>query len=113
MDGGFRYAYMRLAAAAPGFSPSALTADLRGVYNWEQQVYAGLFVQAASLRKSLGGVYADIPGYANVGLTGEYRINARWTAWAEAGNLLGMAIERMPGYIEKSPYLTLGFSLRR
>lgn len=113
VDGGFRYAYMRLAAAAPGFSPSALTADLRGVYNWEQQVYAGLFVQAASLRKSLGGVYADIPGYANVGLTGEYRINARWTAWAEAGNLLGMAIERMPGYIEKSPYLTLGFSLKR
>jgi hypothetical protein len=113
VDGGFRYAYMRLAAAAPGFSPSALTADLRGVYNWDRQVYAGLFVQAASLRKSLGGVYEDIPGYANVGLTGEYRINGRWTAWAEAGNLLGMAIERMPGYIEKSPYLTVGFSLKR
>ncbi len=112
VDGGFRYAYMRLAAAAPGFSPSAFTADLRGVYNWDRRVFAGMFVQAASLRKSLGGVYEDIPGYANVGLTGEYRIDARWTAWAEAGNLLGMAIERMPGYAEKSPYLTLGFSLK-
>jgi hypothetical protein len=112
VDGGFRYAYMRLLAAAPGFSPSALTVDLRGVYNWDRQIYAGLFVQAASLRKSLGGVYADIPGYADVGLTGEYRINGRWTAWAEAGNLLGMAVERMPGYVEKSPYLTVGFSLK-
>ena len=34
------------------------------------------------------------------------------TAWAQAGNLLGMAIERAPGYIEKSPYLTVGFSLK-
>ena len=103
---------MRLAAAAPGFSPSAFTADLRGVYNWDRRIFAGMFVQAASLRKSLGGVYEDIPGYANVGLTGEYRIDARGTAWAEAGNLLGRAIERMPGYAEKSPYLTLGFSLK-
>lgn len=112
VDGGFRYAYMRLAAAAPGFSPSALTIDLRALYNWEQRVRAGLFLQSASLRKSLGGVYEDIPGYANLGLTGEWRLDTRWTAWAEAGNLLGMAIERMPGYIEKSPYLTLGFSLK-
>lgn len=112
LDGGFRYAYMRLAAAAPGFSPPALTFDLRGVYNWDQRIRAGLFLQTASLRKSLGGVFEDIPGYANAGLTGEWRIDSRWTAWAEAGNLLGMAIERMPGYIEKSPYLTLGFSLK-
>ena len=112
VDGGFRDASMRLAAAAPGFSPPALTFDLRGVYNWEQRIRAGLFLQTASLRKSLGGVYEDIPGYANLGLTGEWRIDTRWTAWAEAGNLLGMAIERMPGYIEKSPYLTLGFSLK-
>ncbi|NLZ19999.1 MAG: hypothetical protein GXY24_07025 [Bacteroidales bacterium] len=112
VDGGFRYAYMRLAAAAPGYSPSALTVDLRGVYNWEQRTRAGVFLQAASLRKSLGGVYEDIPGYVNLGLTGEFRFDARWTLWAEAGNLLGMAIERMPGYIEKSPYLTLGFSMK-
>ena len=113
VDGGFRYAYMRLTAAAPGYSPSALTVDLRGVYNWEQRTRAGLFLQYASLRKGLGGVYADIPGYANVGLTFETRIDSRWTFWAEAGNLLGMSIERMPGYIEKSPYVTLGFSLKR
>lgn len=112
LDGGFRYAYMRLAAAAPGFSPSALTFDLRADYNWEQRVHAGLFLQSASLRKSLGGVYEDIPGYANLGLTFECRTSIRGTLWAEAGNLLGMAIERMPGYIEKSPYLTLGFSLK-
>lgn len=112
VDGGFRYAYMRIAADAPGFSPSALTIDLRGTYNWQQRIHAGLFLQYASLRKSLGRVYEDIPGYANLGLTGEWRIDSRWTAWAEAGNLLGMPIERMPGYIEKSPYLTLGFSLK-
>ena len=85
---------------------------MRGRYNWDQRIWAGAFVEAASARMSLHNDGAWIAGYANVGLTGEYRLDYRWTLWAEAGNLLGMAIERAPGYIEKGPYLTVGLSLK-
>ena len=61
---------------------------------------------------SLAGDGAWIPWYINQGLEGEYRIDSRWTVWAEAGNLLGMAIERAPGYIEKGPYVTVGLTLK-
>jgi hypothetical protein len=89
-----------------------LTADLRGVYNWQKRIFAGVCLQASTSRRSISEDWADLPGYADLALLGEYRFNARWTAWAQAGNLLGMAIERVPGYIEKSPYLTVGFSLK-
>jgi len=85
---------------------------VRGRYNWDKRIWAGAFVEAASGRMSLAKDGAWIAGYANVGLTGEYRIDDRWTVWGEAGNLLGMAIERAPGFVEKGPYLTVGLSLK-
>ena len=112
VDGGFRYAFMRIGAPEGAYAPPAFTLDLRGRYNWEQRWFAGLFAEAASKRVAFGDEWESIPGYLNLGLTGEWRIDSLWSAWAEAGNLLGMAIERMPGYAEKSPYLTIGFSLK-
>ena len=112
LDGVLGYAYRRLYGVSAAYAPPAFTADVRGRYNWGQRVWAGGFVEAASARMSLNMDEAWIAGYANVGLTGEYRIDHRWTVWAEAGNLLGMAIERAPGYVEKGPYLTVGLSLK-
>ena len=112
LDGVLAYAYRSLRGTSAAYAPPAFTADVRGRYNWEQRIWAGAFVEAASGRMSLAKDGAWIAGYANVGLTGEYRIDYRWTAWAEAGNLLGMAIERAPGFIEKGPYLTVGLSLK-
>ena len=112
LDGVFAYAYRRLYGTSTAFAPPAFTADVRGRYNWDGRIWAGAFVEAASARMSLHNDGAWIAGYANVGLTGEYRLDYRWTLWAEAGNLLGMAIERAPGYIEKGPYLTVGLSLK-
>jgi len=112
VDGTLTYNYLTVPSGASAFAPSAFTADVRGIWNWDKKVFAGAFVEAASTRKSLREDIASIAGYANVGLTGEYRINRSWGVWAEAGNLLGMAIERMPGYVEKGPYFTVGLSLK-
>ncbi|MBR4525516.1 MAG: hypothetical protein IKP15_08205 [Bacteroidales bacterium] len=112
LDGALSYSYMRLYGTSAAFAPPAFTADLRGRYNWEKRIWAGAFVEAASARMSLAGDGAWIPWYANLGLTGEYRIDARWTVWGEAGNLACMAIERVPGFIEKSPYLTVGLTFK-
>jgi hypothetical protein len=112
LDGAVAYAYRRIYGSSAAYAPPAFTADVRGRYNWDKRIWAGAFVEAASGRMSLAKDGAWIAGYANVGLTGEYRIDDRWTVWGEAGNLLGMAIERAPGFVEKGPYLTVGLSLK-
>ena len=112
VDGALRAGSCRLPAEADAYAPAALTADLRGTYNWQKRIYAGAYLQASSARRSMTDKWLDIAGYADFGLLGEYRLDKRWTAWAQLGNLFGMAIERMPGNIEKSPYVTLGFSLK-
>ena len=113
LDGTLSYTHIRRYVAVEAWTPAPLTADLRFRYNWRRRIYAGAFLEAASLRKWLGTAdMADIAGYANLGLTGEWRFDSRWSVWAEAGNLLGMAVERMPGYIEKGPYLTVGLGFK-
>ena len=112
LDGALSYNYMKLYGISDAYAPPAFKADVRGRYNWEKRIWAGAFVEAASARMSLAGDGAWIPWYANLGLTCEYRIDSRWTAWGEVGNLAAMAVERVPGFIEKSPYLTVGFTFK-
>ncbi len=112
LDADAKYSYLRLNTLCAAFAPPAFVGELRGRYNWENRTWAGLFVEAQSSRLSLAGDGLWIPWFANLGLTFEYRIDPRWTFWAEAGNLLGMAIERAPGFIEKGQYGTVGFSLK-
>ena len=112
VDGVLRASHFRFAPDADAFAPAAVTADLRGMYNWQRRIYVGAYLKASTARRSLSAQWEDMAGYADFGLLGEYRIDRRWSAWAQAGNLLGMAVERFPGYIEKSPYLTVGFSLK-
>jgi len=112
LDADAKYSYLRLNTLCAAFAPPAFVGELRGRYNWENRTWAGLFVEAQSSRLSLASDGMWIPWFANLGLTFEYRIDPRWTFWAEAGNLLGMAIERAPGFIEKGQYGTVGFSLK-
>ena len=111
VDGALGYAYY----GAPeqfALAPPAFTADVRGSYNWQRRVYVGAFVEAATGREPLAFGVDSLPGYADFGLTGEYRLNRRLGFWAEAGNLLGMDIERLPGYIESGPRFTVGLTLK-
>ncbi len=112
LDGALSYSYLRLYGISAAFAPPAFTGELRGRYNWDKRIWAGAFAEGASSRMSLAGDGVWIPWYVNLGLTFEYRVDSRWTLWAEAGNLLAMAIERAPGFVEKSPCLTVGLSLK-
>jgi len=112
LNGILAYNYLRIYQGAGAYAPPAFTATLHGSYNWMQQVRAGAFLDLASSRILISGGGDKIRAYANLGLNGEWQVDARWSLWAEAGNLLGMEIERMPGFIEKSPYLTLGLGLK-
>ena len=111
VDGALGYAYV-MAPEQAALAPPAFTADVRGSYNWQRRVYVGAFVEAASGRRALITGLDPVPGYADFGLTGEYRLNARLGFWAEGGNLLGMDIERLPGYIERGPRFTVGLTLK-
>lgn len=111
------------------FAPAELTADFRIEYNWMSRVYAGLSLNAATARSAWvpavvppegqdagqlqqPAAAPDVPGFADLGIFGEYRFSRRFGAWAELGNLLGMSIERHPGYSIAGPYFSLGLSLR-
>ena len=106
------YSYLRLYGNSAAYAPPAATGELRGRYNWDNRFWLGLFVEAQSSRLSLAGDRVWMPWFVNPGLTLEYQASARWSFWAEAGNLLGMAIERAPGFVEKGQYGTVGFSLK-
>ena len=112
VDADASYSYLRLNTLCAAFAPPAFTAELRGRYNWENRIWAGIFVETQSSRLSLAADGVWIPWFVNPGLTAEYRFDSRWSFWAEAGNLLGMAIERAPGFVEKGPYGTIGFSFK-
>ena len=117
LDGRLRYAWMDFTLDGIGgffYVPAAFTADVRGSWNWDRRIFVGAFVEAASARGMVGPSPTDskIPAYANLGLTGEYRFNRWLGVWAEGGNLLGMEIQRTPGYAEKGPYFTLGLRLK-
>lgn len=111
VDGSARYAYTGLAEGLPVYAPAAFTLDARAVYNWLNRIFAGVWIEGSSSREDLSGSYGDIGGWVNLGLSAEYKLNSRLGAWLRLGNLLGMSIERCPGYAEKSPYATVGVSL--
>lgn len=110
-DGQLGYVHTQFSGGSAAFAPPAFTADFRGVYNWQRRVYAGAFLRIASARNRTDGD-GRMAGYADFGLSGEVRVSRSLGAWLEAGNLFGMAVERAPGFIEKSPWISVGVSLK-
>ncbi len=110
-EGNLHFANSDISGDAMLYSPATFNADLNFCYNWMKRVYAGISAEGASARKSVSPSLEDIPGYVDLGLVGEYRLNRRWGVWMHLGNLIGMEIERHPGCVEKGPYFTAGISL--
>lgn len=109
-DAELHYSHSVLSNTQKAFAPSDLRAELEFSYNWLKRIYAGTFLEFASARKS--PVLPDvIPAYADLGIAGELRLSQSFSVWAKAGNLLCMSIQRVPGYVEKGPYITLGIGL--
>ena len=99
-------------------APSRLSGEWTATYNWNRQAFAGVSVAAASKREGYAIVGEDldsfirveVPGWVDLGLTGRYVINPRWTVWAKAGNLLGQRVQRYFLHPEIGPYGTVGIT---
>lgn len=99
-------------AGAVCFAPAWCVGNLEFSYNWNKRFWAGCSIDLSASRAAMGmeGV-GSVPSFVDLGLNAEYKINSRWGAWVKGGNLLGKNIQRVPGYVEKGPYFTLGITL--
>lgn len=90
--------------------PASMTGDIAVEYNWNRRVFGGLDCEFATARRgSWGGTYAlTVPGYADLGIYGEYVTSRRLSAWLRVGNLLNMTVQRNPLYAEKGVNFTAG-----
>ncbi len=127
-DGNVEYAYTWAGSAddVKGlFMPAALAGEVSFMYDWKDRVFAGVDCDFSTKRKGSAiyyeGVYggsfdlesaeAEIPGYADLGISLKYVLNRKFSVWARGGNLLGMTVQRSILYAEKGPYFTAGICL--
>ena len=87
------------------------------VYNWNRRVFAGLSAEWASRREGelvdISGKQADVhvPGWIDLGVNAEFKLNNRFSVWAEGRNLLNNTVMRNFMIAEKGPYFTAGICL--
>ena len=120
VDGVFSYRQTDLGkTGTPGFAPAPFSADVDVVYNWKKRIFVGLHCDAALARDgyavSLDAAASSpvplrLPGYADLGISTEYRFNRKASFWLYGGNLLDMAIQRTPLYCESGIYFTAGIT---
>lgn len=101
--------------------PALITGDLSFEYNWRRRIFFGADCNFSTERKGEWGMRAvngdkleyalRLPGYADVGLYGEYVSSHLLSYWFRVGNLLNMTVQRNPMYAEKGVNFTVGISL--
>lgn len=111
-EAGLDWRHVTKYVAADAFAPADLSGDFSFRYNWLRRIYAGISVEGSTARRTLNGSFAETPGYVDLGLNFEYRFSSRLGVWMNAGNLLGMKIEKHPGYVVAGPYITVGVLLK-
>lgn len=101
--------------------PAPFTGDVAVMYDYNDRLYAGVDCEFSTARD--GRAYrtvskeeakdykVTVPGYADLGVSLEYRFRGDMSFWARGGNLLGMTIQRELLYAEKGPYFTVGICL--
>ena len=113
IEGQLKYVYTlntpsSLSAGLVPFIPPVLTGGGHVFWHWGTRVEAGVTVAGRSAMQSQLG---QLPGYIDLGLQGSFRISPQWGLWAQAGNLLNQAVQRVPFYAEKGMYVSAGISL--
>lgn len=113
-NGGIRYAhYTGVPADLPVFLPAVLTGKVDFEYNWNRRIFAGVDCRFSSARKGMIGTYdAVMPGFADLGLYGEYSFNDKLSFWLRGGNLLNMTVQYSPLYAEKGLNFTAGICFK-
>ena len=108
--------FVKLPQGVPNyvFEPALVTGTIKGGYNWMKRIYAGLSADMSTNRIAVvKGVEKEMPGYVNLGLWGEYKLNKRLGFWLKGSNLLNQDIRTSPIYSEAGPSVVVGatFSL--
>lgn len=88
---------------------SALEGDVAFMYSWNGRISAGVDCDFATGRGSASGF--RVPGFADLGLYGEYAFNRKFSLWIRGGNLLNMEIQRNLLFAEKGINFTAGICL--
>ncbi len=95
-----------------GYAPAQLKGKLSFSFRWAQKLWTGVTLDASSGREALNMEdETDLPSWFDLGINAEYRISSRWGAWIKGGNILGQKVQKIPGYVEKGPWITAGISL--
>ena len=94
------------------FAPAAFTAQAKVMYKWADRIKAGVDLDASTDRVTKPvdenvKPYA-LPGYADLGLYGEYGFTRKFAVWLKVGNLLNMEVQRTPFHAESGIYFTAG-----
>ena len=83
--------------------------EFSATYNWNGRIFAGARVKAMSRRESL---IMDVPGFADLGLYGEYGFGRAFALWAQVGNLLNQKLAYSPTHMADGIYFTAGICLK-
>ena len=112
LDGGIHYTNIPAGIDEGVFAPAAVTGGIKATYNWNKRIYAGLSVDMSSARKATVGItHPKIPGFVNLGISGEYKLNRKVSLWLEGDNLLNHDIRISPLISECGPSVIVGASL--
>lgn len=98
------------------FAPAAVSGGVKVVYNWKKRIYAGIDCGFSSARYATIRMDPDdrticIPGYADLGISLEYRFSRSFSVWLHGGNLLDMAVQTVPLHAESGINFTGGICL--
>jgi len=94
--------------AGEAFVPASFTGSARALYKWGGRIKAGADAAWSSRRAD---VPADLPGYVDLGLYGEFALNRTFGLWGRVGNLLNQTVQRVPFYAEDGIWFSLGIRL--
>ena len=110
VTGKFNYDRYTMQENTVGFTPPEFSGLFTFRYNWARRIFAGISVDGRSKSICENSDF-EAPGFVDLGVNLEYRLNRKWGVWAKGGNLACMKIQRIPGFEEKGIYGTVGFSL--
>ena len=103
---------------AGAFGPAALSGSLNMVYNWNRRIFVGIDCGFSTARRGTvlhaggtGPLNVRIPGYADLGLSAEFKFTRQLSFWVHGGNLLDMTIQEVPLHAAPGINFTAGICL--
>lgn len=117
---------MDISEECPGvFSAPLFTGSADVTYNWNRRIFAGIcagwstgrrasalvpdelhWFSSAAVETSAGEV--ALPGWVDLGINAEFKINSKFSLWLKGRNLLNQPVVRNYMVSEKGPYGTIG-----